>query len=82
MKLCNFNDRIDHSLFLIAGSCVVDFEQLVLDMAGYLQDITQVNEVAQALWDIKNVITKAPEVGNEHVTLCDRGTSCDYNTLF
>jgi 2-dehydro-3-deoxyphosphooctonate aldolase (KDO 8-P synthase) len=40
MKLCDFNVGIDRPLFLIAGPCVIESEQLVLDTAGTLKDIT------------------------------------------
>jgi 2-dehydro-3-deoxyphosphooctonate aldolase (KDO 8-P synthase) len=40
MKLCNFNVGIDQPLFLIAGPCVIESEQLVLDTAGTLKEIT------------------------------------------
>jgi 2-dehydro-3-deoxyphosphooctonate aldolase (KDO 8-P synthase) len=35
----------------------------------------------QAPWDMQNIVDKAREVGNETITLCDRGTSFGYNTL-
>ncbi|CAB9540228.1 2-Keto-3-deoxy-D-manno-octulosonate-8-phosphate synthase (EC 2.5.1.55) [uncultured Gammaproteobacteria bacterium] len=35
----------------------------------------------QAPWDMQNVVDKAFEVGNEKITICDRGTSFGYNTL-
>jgi len=40
MKLCDFNVGIDQPLFLIAGPCVIESEQLVLDTAGTLKEIT------------------------------------------
>jgi 2-dehydro-3-deoxyphosphooctonate aldolase (KDO 8-P synthase) len=40
MKLCDFSVGIDQPLFLIAGPCVIESEQLVLDTAGTLKDIT------------------------------------------
>jgi len=39
MKLCNFEAGIEHPLFLIAGPCVIESEQLALDTAGELQQI-------------------------------------------
>ncbi|MGD2172234.1 MAG: 3-deoxy-8-phosphooctulonate synthase [Gammaproteobacteria bacterium] len=39
MKLCNFEAGIGHPLFLIAGPCVIESEQLALDTAGELQQI-------------------------------------------
>ena len=40
MKLCGFEVGLDRPLFLIAGPCVVESEQLALDTAGRLQEIT------------------------------------------
>ncbi|HEY9148112.1 MAG TPA: 3-deoxy-8-phosphooctulonate synthase, partial [Gammaproteobacteria bacterium] len=39
MKLCGFEAGLDQPLFLIAGPCVIESEQLVLDTAGELQSI-------------------------------------------
>jgi 2-dehydro-3-deoxyphosphooctonate aldolase (KDO 8-P synthase) len=39
MKLCGFEAGLDHPLFLIAGPCVVESRQLVLDTAGRLKEI-------------------------------------------
>lgn len=41
MKLCNFDVGIDKPFFLIAGPCVIESEQLALDTAGKLKEITQ-----------------------------------------
>lgn len=40
MKLCGFEVGIDQPLFLIAGPCVIESEQLALDTAGQLKEIT------------------------------------------
>lgn len=40
MKLCGFNVGIDHPFFLIAGPCVIESEQLAIDTAGQLKEIT------------------------------------------
>jgi 2-dehydro-3-deoxyphosphooctonate aldolase (KDO 8-P synthase) len=40
MKLCGFEVGNDRPLFLISGTCVVESEQLSLDTAGKLQEIT------------------------------------------
>ena len=40
MKLCDFEVGIDQPLFLIAGPCVIESEQLALDTAGQLKEIT------------------------------------------
>ena len=39
MKLCDFEVGLDHPLFLMAGPCVVESEQLAMDTAGELQQI-------------------------------------------
>jgi 2-dehydro-3-deoxyphosphooctonate aldolase (KDO 8-P synthase) len=41
MKLCNFEVGLNHPFFLIAGPCVVESEQLQMDTAGALKEITQ-----------------------------------------
>jgi 2-dehydro-3-deoxyphosphooctonate aldolase (KDO 8-P synthase) len=172
MKLCGFEVGIDRPLFLIAGPCVIESEQLALDTAGALKTMTDalgipfiykssfdkanrtssqsyrgpgmeeglrilqkvkeqigvpvltdvhedtpLAEVAavvdvlqtpaflvrqtnfiqnvarqgkpvnikkgqfQAPWDILNVVSKAREVGNEQIMVCERGVSFGYNTL-
>lgn len=40
MKLCGFEAGLDQPLFLIAGPCVIESEQLALETAGRLQEIT------------------------------------------
>lgn len=40
MKLCGFDVGLDHPFFLIAGPCVIESEQLQLDVAGQLKEIT------------------------------------------
>ncbi|HMM84322.1 3-deoxy-8-phosphooctulonate synthase [Azohydromonas sp.] len=40
MKLCGFDVGLDRPLFLIAGPCVVESEQLQVDVAGRLKEIT------------------------------------------
>lgn len=40
MKLCGFNVGLDQPFFLIAGPCVVESEQLQMDVAGQLKEIT------------------------------------------
>lgn len=41
MKLCHFNVGLDQPLFLIAGPCVIESEQMALDTAGQLKEICQ-----------------------------------------
>ncbi len=172
MKLCGFEVGIDQPLFLIAGPCVIESEQLALDTAAQLKSLcaelgmpfiykssfdkanrtssksfrglgleeglrilqavkdqidvpvltdvhedTPLNEVAsvvdvmqtpaflvrqtnfiqnvasqgipvnikkgqfQAPWDMKNVVDKAREAGNDQIMVCERGASFGYNTL-
>ena len=40
MKLCGFDVGLEHRFFLIAGPCVVESEQLQMDTAGTLKEIT------------------------------------------
>jgi 2-dehydro-3-deoxyphosphooctonate aldolase (KDO 8-P synthase) len=40
MKLCGFDVGLDKPFFLIAGPCVVESEQLQIDTAGTLKEIT------------------------------------------
>lgn len=40
MKLCGFDIGLDQRFFLIAGPCVVESEQLQMDVAGQLKEIT------------------------------------------
>jgi len=40
MKLCGFNVGLDQRFFLIAGPCVIESEQLQMDTAGTLKEIT------------------------------------------
>jgi 2-dehydro-3-deoxyphosphooctonate aldolase (KDO 8-P synthase) len=41
MKLCGFDIGLDQPLFLIAGPCVIEGEQLALDTAGRLKELTE-----------------------------------------
>jgi 2-dehydro-3-deoxyphosphooctonate aldolase (KDO 8-P synthase) len=40
MKLCGFDVGLDQPIFLIAGTCVIESEQMALDTAGTLKEIT------------------------------------------
>ncbi len=40
MKLCGFEVGLEHPFFLIAGPCVVESEQLQIDVAGQLKEMT------------------------------------------
>ena len=40
MKLCGFDVGLDRPFFLIAGPCVIESEQLQMDVAGRLKEIT------------------------------------------
>jgi len=40
MKLCGFDIGLDQPFFLIAGTCVIESEQMALDTAGTLKEIT------------------------------------------
>jgi 2-dehydro-3-deoxyphosphooctonate aldolase (KDO 8-P synthase) len=41
MKLCGFDVGLDKPFFLIAGPCVVESEQLQMDVAGQLKEMTR-----------------------------------------
>ena len=41
INLCGFRAGLEHPLFLIAGPCVVESEQLALDTAGTLKELTE-----------------------------------------
>ena len=41
MKLCGFDIGLQRPFFLIAGPCVIESEQLQMDTAGTLKEITQ-----------------------------------------
>ena len=40
MKLCGFDAGLENPFFLIAGPCVIESEQLQMDVAGQLKEIT------------------------------------------
>ncbi len=41
MLLCGFEVGLEHPLFLMAGPCVVESEQMAMDTAGQLKEMTQ-----------------------------------------
>jgi len=172
MKLCGFDVGLERPLFLIAGPCVIESEQLALDTAGILKEMTArlgipfiykssfdkanrtssasfrgpgieqglgilekvqdqisvpvltdvhedtpIDEVAAVVdvlqtpaflcrqtnfiqnvarqgkpvnikkgqflapWDMRNVVDKARETGNQNIMVCERGVSFGYNYL-
>ncbi len=57
MKLCGFEVGLDRPFFLIAGPCVVESEQLQLDVAGKLKEITDrlgINFIFKSSFDKAN----------------------------
>jgi 2-dehydro-3-deoxyphosphooctonate aldolase (KDO 8-P synthase) len=40
MNICGFEVGLDKPFFLIAGPCVIESEQLALDTAGYMKEVT------------------------------------------
>ena len=40
MKLCGFKVGLNHPFILLAGPCVIESEQLVLDIAGKMKEVT------------------------------------------
>lgn len=45
MKLCHFSVGLNQPFFLIAGPCVIESEQLAIDTAGKLREITRALEI-------------------------------------
>lgn len=57
MILCDFEVGLDKPFFLIAGPCVIESEQLALDTAGQLKEITQnlgINFIYKSSFDKAN----------------------------
>ncbi len=57
MKLCGFEAGLDKPLFLIAGPCVIESEQMALDTAGKLKEICnelQINFIYKSSYDKAN----------------------------
>src|SRR5690606_10943445 len=57
MNLCGFQVGLDQPFFLIAGPCVIESEQLQLDVAGQLKEITSalgVNFIFKSSFDKAN----------------------------
>ncbi|MCC2625611.1 MAG: 3-deoxy-8-phosphooctulonate synthase [Burkholderiales bacterium] len=56
-KLLDFNIGLDQPLFLIAGPCVIESEQLAIDTAGYLKEVTKklgINFIYKSSFDKAN----------------------------
>ncbi|MFN8769344.1 MAG: 3-deoxy-8-phosphooctulonate synthase [Neisseriaceae bacterium] len=56
-KLLDFEIGLNHPLFLIAGPCVIESEQLAIDTAGYLKEVTNklgINFVYKSSYDKAN----------------------------
>jgi len=57
MKLCDFEVGLDQPLFLMAGPCVIEGEQIVMDIAGRMKEITGylgMNYIFKASFDKAN----------------------------
>jgi 2-dehydro-3-deoxyphosphooctonate aldolase (KDO 8-P synthase) len=57
MNLCHFKAGIEHPLFLIAGPCVIESEQLAIDTAGQLKEMTErlgINFIYKSSFDKAN----------------------------
>jgi 2-dehydro-3-deoxyphosphooctonate aldolase (KDO 8-P synthase) len=57
MQLCGFEAGLNHPLFLIAGPCVIESEQLAIDTAGYLKELTSklgINFIYKSSFDKAN----------------------------
>ena len=55
MKLCGFDIGLDRPFFLIAGPCVVESEQLQMDVAGQLKEITASAFCAEGLQKVREL---------------------------
>jgi 2-dehydro-3-deoxyphosphooctonate aldolase (KDO 8-P synthase) len=56
-KLLDFKIGLDQPLFLIAGPCVIESEQLAIDTAGYLKEVTKklgINFIYKSSYDKAN----------------------------
>lgn len=56
-KLLDFKIGLDQPLFLIAGPCVIESEQLAIDTAGYLKEVTKklgINFIYKSSFDKAN----------------------------
>jgi 2-dehydro-3-deoxyphosphooctonate aldolase (KDO 8-P synthase) len=57
MKLCGFDVGLDQPLFLIAGPCVIESQQMAMDTAGKLKEICnelQINFIYKSSFDKAN----------------------------
>jgi 2-dehydro-3-deoxyphosphooctonate aldolase (KDO 8-P synthase) len=57
MKLCNFEAGLEQPLFLIAGPCVIESQQMAMDTAGKLKEICnelQINFIYKSSFDKAN----------------------------
>jgi 2-dehydro-3-deoxyphosphooctonate aldolase (KDO 8-P synthase) len=57
MKLCGFDVGLDRPLFLIAGPCVIESQQMALDTAGKLKEICselKINFIYKSSYDKAN----------------------------
>lgn len=57
MNVCGFQVGLDQPFFLIAGPCVIESQQLALDTAGYMKEVTDrlgINYVYKSSFDKAN----------------------------
>ncbi len=57
MNICGFEVGLHQPFFLIAGPCVIESEQLALDTAGYMQEVTSrlgINYIYKSSFDKAN----------------------------
>ena len=60
MNLCGFEVGLHRPIFLIAGPCVIESEQLQMDTAGTLKEIT-------SALGIPFIFKSSFEIGRAHV---------------
>lgn len=57
MKICGFDVGLNEPMFLMAGPCVIESEELAIETAGYLKELTQklgVNFIYKSSFDKAN----------------------------
>ena len=57
MKLCGFEAGLEHPIFLIAGPCTAESEQLCIDVAGHMKEVCGrlgINYIFKASYDKAN----------------------------
>ena len=64
MKLCNFEVGLEHPLFLIAGPCVIESQQMAIDTAGQLKEIEVRRQIGVPILTDVHTAEQVPEVAS------------------